>query len=220
MTTPTPTHLSSRRPTRGLRRGPSDGSGGSSASTRTRSPSRVRRCSGRCCAGEKRTLKWFFFVQVIYTVGAAPGREPHAGHGRQRDRQPDRAALGLRPLHHVLGPVGARLLVHAAADSRTSSRTRSSSTCGCGCTRTSSRPSCAGSTPSPPVSSSPARSPTSNSSTHCSGSSPPSSGTRRSSSSVAIIVTIISPAMGIVCAARAPDQRLADQPLPNEAPRR
>ena len=40
----------------------------------------------------------------------APGHEPHPRHGRQRHRQPDRPTVGLRPLHRVLGDVGARVL--------------------------------------------------------------------------------------------------------------
>ena len=36
---------------------------------------------------QKRTLKWLFIVLIIYTVGLPAGHEPHAGHGRQRDRR-------------------------------------------------------------------------------------------------------------------------------------
>ena len=45
------------------------GSGASSASTRTRSASRGRRCSGRSCAARSRRLKWLFIVMIIYTSG-------------------------------------------------------------------------------------------------------------------------------------------------------
>ena len=106
---------------------------------------------------QKRVLQWFFFVQVIVRDRPAPGRQPHAGHGRQRNRQPDRAALGLRPLHHVLGPLGAGLLVHPAAarrQVRVPDRVRHARVA----IRTSSRPSCAVSTGSRPASWSPARS--------------------------------------------------------------
>ena len=75
--------------------------------------------------------------------GLAPGHEPHAGHDRQRDREPGRAAVGLPPLHHVLGPLGDSSSRWRSSRSPIVSRTRSSSTCGCGSTRTSSRPTCA-----------------------------------------------------------------------------
>ena len=131
---------------------------------------------------QKRTLKWMFFVSSSNSIALAPDRELHARHGRQRDRRPDHAALGLGRARSSIWAVCSllRRLRRSMMLLTAHRRTSSSSTCGCGCTRTSSRPTSAGSTASRAVSSSPARSPTSRSSSSCCSSSRPSSATCRS----------------------------------------
>ena len=84
----------------------SAGSGASCASTRTRSASRASSLFWALLRRQKRTLKWLFFVMIIYTVGLLQVANLTRGMVDNGIVEPDRAALGLRPLHHVLGAAG------------------------------------------------------------------------------------------------------------------